>query len=180
MRIEIWILLATVFFIYDAYHDGKYLKSLMSYKKYYTMIFYAIIGIGIILLMKRNPKDCKQLLSNANNVIKYMPIDKSSMALFSPIFDLTNNFDDTNPNPNMGNNYNPIKSSTTKRSVSETKKKFVAANQEWKCGHCNHPLDHTYEIDHKTRLEYGGSNNADNLIALCRNCHGKKTADENM
>ena len=109
-----------------------------------------------------------------------MPIDKSSMALFSPIFDLTNNFDDTNPNPNMGNNYNPIKSSTTKRSVSETKKKFVAANQEWKCGHCNHPLDHTYEIDHKTRLEYGGSNNADNLIALCRNCHGKKTADENM
>ena len=31
-----------------------------------------------------------------------------------------------------------------------------------------------------TRLEYGGSNNVDNLVALCRNCHGKKTAIENL
>ena len=28
--------------------------------------------------------------------------------------------------------------------------------------------------------EYGGGNEVDNLIALCRNCHGKKTASENM
>jgi 5-methylcytosine-specific restriction endonuclease McrA len=182
MRIEFWILFATIFFIYDAYYDGKYLKMLMSYKKYYTMIFYAVIGIGIILLMKRNPKDCKQLLSNANNMIKYMPIDKSSMSLFSPIFDLTNNDSENNLNPdtNLNNLSRCTKSTTTKRSVSETKKKYVAANQEWKCGHCNQPLDHTYEIDHKIRLEYGGGNDADNLIALCRNCHGKKTADENM
>jgi 5-methylcytosine-specific restriction endonuclease McrA len=177
MRIEIWILLITAFFVYDTYHDGKYLKMLTSYKKYYTMIFYAIIGIGIVLLMKRNPSDCKQLLSNANNLVKYMPIDKSSMALFSPIFDLTNNSNDEQE-PSF-----PLKSnstSSTKRSVSETKKKFVAANQEWKCGHCNNQLDHTYEIDHKVRLEYGGGNDVDNLVALCRNCHGKKTASENM
>jgi 5-methylcytosine-specific restriction endonuclease McrA len=30
------------------------------------------------------------------------------------------------------------------------------------------------------RLEYGGTNDVDNLVALCRNCHGKKTASENM
>ena len=30
------------------------------------------------------------------------------------------------------------------------------------------------------RLEYGGGNDVNNLIALCRNCHGKKTASENM
>ena len=68
----------------------------------------------------------------------------------------------------------------TKRSVSETKKKYVAANQDWKCGHCDNQLDHTFEIDHKIRLEYGGGNDVQNLIALCRNCHGKKTASENM
>jgi len=30
------------------------------------------------------------------------------------------------------------------------------------------------------RLEYCGGNDVQNLIALCRNCHGKKTASENM
>lgn len=191
MRIEIWILLATAFFVYDTYHEGKYLKMLMSYKKYYTMMFYAVVGIGIVLLMKRNPSNCKQLLSNANNLVKYMPIDKSSMALFSPIFDLTNNSSNGNFGiGNFGNNgnnsqtqtqdFNRATSTSNKRSVSETKKKYVAANQEWKCGHCNNQLDHTYEIDHKVRLEYGGGNDVDNLVALCRNCHGKKTASENM
>jgi 5-methylcytosine-specific restriction endonuclease McrA len=29
-------------------------------------------------------------------------------------------------------------------------------------------------------LEYGGGNDVQNLVALCRNCHGKKTAEENM
>ena len=193
MRIEIWILLATAFFVYDAYHDGKYLKMLTSYKKYYTMMFYAVIGIGIVLLMKRNPSDCKKMLSNANNLVKYMPIDKSSMALFSPIFDLTNNsFNDFNNLNDLNNGpsgwgpsgWGPSRGQNTlgktKRSVSETKKKYVAANQEWKCGNCNNQLDHTYEIDHKVRLEYGGGNDVDNLVALCRNCHGKKTASENM
>ena len=190
MRIELWILLATAFFVYDTYHEGKYLKMLMSYKKYYTMLFYAVVGIGIVLLMKRSPSNCKQLLSNANNLVKYMPIDKSSMALFSPIFDLTNNLSHPNNfhenvesdymSMPMSANSNSIFNKSTKRSVSETKKKYVAANQEWKCGHCSNQLDHTYEIDHKVRLEYGGGNDVDNLVALCRNCHGKKTASENM
>jgi hypothetical protein len=68
----------------------------------------------------------------------------------------------------------------TKRSVSETKKKYVASCQDWKCGNCKSQLDHTFEIDHKVRLEYGGGNDVQNLIALCRNCHGRKTASENM
>ena len=68
----------------------------------------------------------------------------------------------------------------TKRSVSETKKKFVAARQNWKCGDCTHQLSAWFEVDHKVRLEYGGSNHIDNLVALCRECHGKKTAMENL
>jgi 5-methylcytosine-specific restriction endonuclease McrA len=69
---------------------------------------------------------------------------------------------------------------STKRSVSETKKKYVASMQDWKCGDCRQKLNAWFEVDHKTRLEYGGGNEVDNLVALCRNCHGKKTAFENM
>jgi 5-methylcytosine-specific restriction endonuclease McrA len=68
----------------------------------------------------------------------------------------------------------------TKRNVSETKKKYVASSQDWKCGNCHQQLDHTYEIDHRLRLQYGGSNDINNLVALCPNCHRKKTATEIM
>ena len=68
----------------------------------------------------------------------------------------------------------------TKRSVSETKKKFVAARQGWKCGDCQDQLNAWFEVDHKIRLEHGGSNHVDNLVALCRDCHGKKTTIENL
>lgn len=68
----------------------------------------------------------------------------------------------------------------TKRSVSETKKKFVASRQNWKCGDCGEQLSAWFEVDHKIRLEYGGSNHIDNLVALCRECHGKKTTIENL
>jgi 5-methylcytosine-specific restriction endonuclease McrA len=33
-----------------------------------------------------------------------------------------------------------------------------------------------FEVDHVIALEHGGSNHVDNLVALCRDCHGKKTA----
>ena len=68
----------------------------------------------------------------------------------------------------------------SKRSVSETKKKFVASQQSWTCGHCKKQLPAWFEVDHKIRLENGGSNHVDNLVALCRDCHGRKTAMENL
>jgi hypothetical protein len=191
MRLEIFILGLTAFFIYNAYKDGKYTKMLLSFKKYYKMIFYGLLGISIYLLLKKSPNQGKKMLYYTNNLVKYMPIDKSSMDMLSPIFDLTNNkqdskersfmeeFNDIPMNKGEKRMLNSGKNST-KRSVSETKKKYVAARQDWKCGDCESQLDHTYEIDHKIRLEYGGSNDPNNLIALCRNCHGKKTAMENM
>ena len=195
MRLEIFILGLTSFFVYNAYTDGKYTKMMMSFKKYYKMIFYAILGVGIYLLLKRNPHQGKNMLLYANNFIKFMPIDKTSMDMLSPIIDFTSTNDMCEDNGSFMETFNGIKSGAgfcgeqritssgkngTKRSVSETKKKYVAANQDWKCGHCQEQLDHTFEIDHKLRLEYGGGNDVQNLVALCRNCHGKKTASENM
>jgi hypothetical protein len=87
----------------------------------------------------------------------------------------------TNMGSNMGANMGANAGQpNTKRSVSETKKKFVAAQQGWTCGACKKQLPAWFEVDHKTRLDQGGSNHVDNLVALCRDCHGKKTAFENL
>jgi hypothetical protein len=192
MRLEIFILGLTAFFVYNAYADGKYTKMVWSFKKYYKMIFYACLGVGIYVLMKRNPNQGRNMLLYANNMVKFLPIDRNSMDMLSPIIDFTSNPDDEgNSFMENINGLNPSKMSMerrmlnsgkngTKRSVSETKKKYVASQQDWKCGHCKSQLDHTFEIDHRIRLEYGGGNDVQNLIALCRNCHGIKTASENM
>ena len=60
--------------------------------------------------------------------------------------------------------------------MGETKKRYVASSQDWCCGHCKNKLSYTYEIDHNIALKDGGDNSVENLIALCRECHGKKTA----
>ena len=201
MRFELLILGITVFFVLNTYYDGKYTKILLSWKKYYQMAFFVIIGISIYLLMKRNPTQGKNMLLYANNVIKYMPIDKSTMGLMSPIFDFTSStsslgyggngsfmesFNDIQPQSNpysekrILNSGKGVLAGATKRSVSETKKKYVASQQDWKCGHCDAQLNAWFEVDHKVRLEHGGGNDVQNLVALCRECHGKKTAMENM
>jgi len=191
MRLEIFVLGLTAFFVYNAYTDGKYSKMLFSFKKYYKMIFYVVLGLGIYVLLKRNPDQGRDMLLYANNLVKYMPIDKNSMDMLSPIIDFTSANEDSSfmesvngiySNPGFSGEKRMMNSGKngTKRSVSETKKKYVASNQEWKCGNCHAQLDHTFEIDHKVRLEYGGGNDVQNLIALCRNCHGRKTASENM
>ena len=80
---------------------------------------------------------------------------------------------------NLKNGSGNKKCKIHKRNVTSLTKKMVASNQEWKCGTCSQMLDYTYEIDHHIPLFKGGSNDVSNLIALCRNCHGKKTLLEN-
>ena len=67
-----------------------------------------------------------------------------------------------------------------KRNVSALQKKMIASNQEWRCMYCKNILDYTYEIDHILPLFKGGTNNNNNLQALCRNCHGIKTIKDNL
>jgi len=62
-----------------------------------------------------------------------------------------------------------------KRHVTESTKKIVAANQQWKCAICGCLLDETYEVDHIVPLYKGGSNDINNLMALDPICHRKKT-----
>jgi hypothetical protein len=206
MRFEIIIIAITAFFIYNTYHDGKLTKLFMKHKKYIQMGFFAFLGIMFYLIIKKSPEKFKNILLHANNVVKYMPIDKSSMDMISPIIDFTNvnvGYDDTDEGNFMGNlnkqEARIVRSGVqsgvqsgfqsgvhsghhkaTKRSVSETKKKYVASMQNWKCGECHNQLNAWFEVDHKKRLEHGGGNDVANLVALCRECHGRKTAHENM
>ena len=195
MRVELVIVLVTGFMIFNTYHDNKYTKMLYSGKKYYKMAFYGFLGLGVYLLMKRNPAECKNMLHHANRVVRYMPISKQNLNMINPILDFTtghpNDYqggDQTGRFMNSFNNVNHMSEQrilnsgkkATKRSVSETKKKYVASQQNWKCKDCQTQLTAWFEVDHVQRLEHGGSNEVGNLVALCRECHGKKTAMENM
>lgn len=199
MRLELFIILITGFIIANIYTDGKYYKMILEGKKYIQMAGVAFAALMIYILFKKNPFRAKQIVAASNEYLKYLPIDKSTSNMISPILDFTSKQNFSNQSNMYTNGYtqsiltmpdqyevrgeNRISQSgkkSTKRSVSETKKKFVASRQDWKCGDCQNKLTAWFEVDHKVRLEYGGSNHIDNLVALCRECHGKKTTMENL
>lgn len=196
MRIEIIIFIITAFLICNLYYDGKLVKKLFTWKKYYQMAGIGLGGLFIYYMVKKNPLNAGQMLSTTNDYLRYLPIDKGTTNLLNPILDFTSKQNYSNDEEmntlgnfivhqdnNVGGYEKKIMNSgkkATKRSVSETKKKFVASRQNWKCGDCQNQLNAWFEVDHKIRLEYGGSNHIDNLVALCRDCHGKKTTIENL
>jgi hypothetical protein len=204
MKLELLILLITVLVLVNTYFEGKLISKLKKYEKYYKMVFFAFIGLCIYLYIKKDPRNYKDFVTNSNGYIKYLPIDRNTASIITPIIDFTSNSisKELNNNYNIYNNPNNQKSVTfsnsnhnlskqqqkilysgtnsTKRSVSETKKKYVAASQNWHCKQCQKQLPAWFEVDHVIKLEYGGSNAIDNLEALCRDCHGRKTACENL
>ena len=205
MRIEILILLVTGFLIANVYTDGKYWKLLQTNQKYYKMGGIALGGLMLFVLFKKFPAKAQDILRGSNEYLKYLPVDRETTSMLSPILDFTSkqnlygDMDDVSfpiaPMAPAGSidrlsrsglsGQNDSRGTSgggkaTKRSVSETKKKFVASSQNWKCGDCSEQLSAWFEVDHKVRLEYGGSNHIDNLVALCRECHGRKTTMENL
>jgi len=161
---------------------------LKTWKKYYQMAGIGFVGLSAYLFIKKYPQHSSSLFTHANSIIKCLPIDKSAGDLLTPMFNLsqTNLFNGAQGNDQYKQNTQPNKRMETsggngsKRSVSETKKKFVASQQSWKCDSCKQQLSAWFEVDHKTRLGSGGTNHISNLVALCRECHGKKTAFENF
>jgi 5-methylcytosine-specific restriction protein A len=195
MKLELFIFGMTAFLIFNTYYDGKYLKLFHSWQKEIKMTTFAFVGLSLYIFLKKNPGQSQSMLSHANDIIRYMPISHSSADMLTPFLDFANKkslFSDGEGGVGGDSSaglarreaqmqariMSSGRNNATKRSVSETKKKFVAAQQSWKCGHCDRQLPAWYEVDHIVRLEHGGSNNVDNLVALCRDCHGKKTAME--
>jgi len=167
MRLEIVLFLIAAVWIAHIYTDGKYLKLLLTYKKYYQMAGVAVGFLFLCWILKRNPENTKDMILTTHEYIKHLPVDKNVKLWMDPVLDFTSK--STEKHTNMG-----------KRSVSDSKKKYVASQQEWKCKKCQDILPATFEVDHIVRLQYGGSNEIDNLQALCPNCHRNKTMLEAM
>jgi len=206
VKTEYIVFIITAVLIVNTYYDGQPLKMFQSNQKWIKMATFGFIGLSLFMFLRRNPENSRQLLFHANDIIKYMPISKGTADMITPFFDMTRVAPPHDggaiggamsramdsavgtriARPSWGGGtpggtpaerrlLNSGKNSS-KRSVSETKKKYVAAQQGWKCGDCQRQLPAWFEVDHVIALEHGGSNHIDNLVALCRDCHGKKTA----
>lgn len=187
MNYGLYILIGTYLILYNMYYDGYLVKTFKSNKKYIEMSGVAFIGLSLYVFMKKHPKDSSSLLKHASGLVKHIPIDKNSKDLLLPVFDFTRKRVNEENKPYIQSNDSIMSMSSSngitgelngtrvKRSVSESRKKYVASQQNWTCNHCRNQLDATFEVDHVKELQDGGTNDVSNLVALCRNCHGKKT-----
>ena len=181
MTLNKYIIIITLFLMYNTYNDGKLVKQLLSLKKYYTIAFWGFLGLGIYIYMNRYPTNSFHIFTHADKVMPYLPVDSETMELLNPLLSASK-FLNAEPYvpPTEKRMINSGYQTKGKRVVSETKKKYVAANQDWMCKKCNNKLPACFEVDHIQRLDQGGSNNVTNLVALCRTCHGEKTMMENL
>jgi len=67
-----------------------------------------------------------------------------------------------------------------RRKLSKDIRQEVANRQENKCNKCASNLSKYYQIDHITGLQFGGTDEFDNLQALCCECHAEKSILENQ
>ena len=70
MKLELFIFAIVAFLLFNLYHDGKYTKSFMSYKKYYQMGIIVIVALSFYLMIRRNPGQTKNMLLYTNNYMK--------------------------------------------------------------------------------------------------------------
>lgn len=172
---------AAALWVGHIYTEGKYIKVLLSYKKYYQMAAVVLGFLFFYWVYKKFPGKTQELLLSTNEYIKYLPLDRNVKSLIHPYLDLTSK--SRAPPPVFTSTaYQPAAPAPVKnkRSVTDSKKKFVASKQGWKCRQCYEILPATFEVDHIRRLQHGGSNEIDNLQALCPNCHRNKTMMETM
>jgi len=154
-KFEFIIFIITAALVLNTYYDGKYFKLVESVnaRKYIKMATIGFFGLSMYLFMKKNPENSHNIMQHANEFIKYMPISRESADMLTPFFDMTNKraffgqggngSNASADNDDAGwttrreqNSVNKIMTSgkagvggagPTKRSVSESKKKFVAA-----------------------------------------------------
>jgi hypothetical protein len=170
MKFELFLFLICGGLMYNTYHDNKYLRMIQSWKKYLNMAGIAFVGISIYLYIKKDPRGSHDMFRHASKLMSHMPVDKKSSTMAQMLLNSQVNNQQNRTPPHVNN----IEKPNSKRCVSETKKKYVASSQNWTCKNCQEKLEATFEVDHVIELQDGGSNNIDNLVALCRNCHGKK------
>ena len=96
MKFEFIIIMVTGFLIFNTYHDGRYLKILKSWKKYYQMGFIGFLGLSLYIFIKKKPGQIKPLLRHATDLIKYMNRGKCDIGTLASSFSSSAELNDEN------------------------------------------------------------------------------------
>ncbi len=83
------------------------------------------------------------------------------------------------PQPSQAASAAAADAAHTRRRVTPYQKKMACANAAWKCQSCSRVVGADFEVDRSRPLWAGGTNEADNLACICRDCHRLKTSREN-
>jgi hypothetical protein len=176
----------------DILTGGALQRKAFTLKRYGQAAMIALVGLGVLVLVNRPGADKMGMMQTASNVVSAMPTSATTSLLQSGIGFMGGHAATLTPSPTHVNNNRFGGGSGSgsgagaggvtvpKRSVSDARKKVVAAGQGWTCAHCHETLEASYEVDHVVELQDGGTNDASNLMALCRNCHGRKTLDQRL
>jgi 5-methylcytosine-specific restriction endonuclease McrA len=164
-KVGLFIFLAIIFILINTYYNGVIIRlyNWITGLPKMLLVFITLTIIFAPFLLKNNKAVdlCKDFLPD-------------SISKRIDIINATNK-------QNYITKMTPSNVPTSKlRKVSDQLKKIVASQQRWNCKKCKNILDATYEVDHIIALEDGGNNDIQNLQALCRNCHGRKTMEDNI
>lgn len=184
--------------IADILTGGGLQRRVHLMKKYGQVAMIALVGLGVLLLVNKPGTDNMSMVHTATSVVSSMPSSATTQLLQSGLGMLGSGTGGVQEGGGwsgvgsggagagsggggvLGGGAGSGGGGTPKRSVSEARKRAVAAAQGWQCGHCSDTLEATYEVDHIVELQDGGTNDVDNLMALCRNCHGRKTLEQRL
>ena len=89
MKIELLIFGIAGFLIVNTYYDGKYTDMMKVKMKYVKMFMFGAIAVSLYIFIKKHPNESTSLLTHANDLVRYMPIDKSTSKLITPFLKCT-------------------------------------------------------------------------------------------
>ena len=172
--------------IWDIVSGGKVQRQLVNVQKYGKAAIALVVGLGVLLMVNKPGNSKADMMQTASDIVSVMPASATTRLMKGGIGFMSQTGGSsgsatgwTGQSTPLGQTA-PVERRAKARSVSEARKKAVAASQGWKCSACNNVLSATYEVDHIIELQDGGSNEVDNLTAMCRNCHGDKTLRERL
>ena len=170
MNYKIIIITLIIFFINEYFFKDRLILMLGTLHKYFKT-FLIILAIVTLYFSLRKEDSIIGKMVALNKINLNNPLKNISEILQENLPQITKKSTEK-----FNNKKNLQK--THKRSVSETKKKVVAHKQDWKCKQCKQKLPASFEVHHVKPLFNGGTNEIENLVALCRNCHGNETVNE--
>lgn len=73
-----------------------------------------------------------------------------------------------------------VNKNNKRKKINKDTRQRIAEEQKNRCGDCKLALTPYFELDHIIGLQFGGTDEESNLLALCRECHAKKSITENQ